>query len=102
MFASTMKAIVVHELGPPSVLRYEDVPAPSPESGEVTVAVEAAGVGAWDALVREGKSGLGQGLPLIPGADLAGTVLSVGEDAGELRVGGSVYGVTNPLFTGAY
>ncbi|MBV8370177.1 MAG: NADP-dependent oxidoreductase [Candidatus Eremiobacteraeota bacterium] len=97
-----MKAIVVHEFGPPPVLRYEDVPAPAPASGEVTVSVEAAGVGAWDALVREGKSGLGQDLPLIPGADLAGTVFSVGTDAGEFRVGDSVYGATNPSFTGAY
>lgn len=97
-----MKAIVVHEFGPPTVLRYEDVPAASPGSGDVTVCVEAAGVGAWDALVREGKSGLGQSLPLIPGADLAGTVLSARTDGGEFRVGDAVYGVTNPLFTGAY
>ena len=97
-----MKAIVLHEFGPPTVLRYEDVPAPSPGPGEITVNVDAAGVGLWDALAREGKIGLGQSPPLIPGADLAGTVLSVGTDADEFRVGDSVYGATNPLFTGAY
>lgn len=97
-----MEAIVVHEFGPPAVLRFEEVPAPSPGSGEIAVRVEAAGVGLWDALAREGTIGLGQSPPLIPGADLAGTVLSVGTDAHEFRVGDSVYGSTNPLFTGAY
>lgn len=97
-----MEAIVVHEFGPPTVLRFEEVPAPSPGSDEIAVRVEAAGVGLWDALAREGTIGLGQSPPLIPGADLAGTVLSVGTDAHEFRVGDSVYGSTNPLFTGAY
>jgi NADPH:quinone reductase-like Zn-dependent oxidoreductase len=97
-----MKAIVVHAFGPPTVLRYEDVPAPEPGSGDVGVRVEAAGVGAWDALAREGTIGLGQSPPLIPGADLAGTVLAASTDAGHFRVGDSVYGATNPSFTGAY
>jgi NADPH:quinone reductase-like Zn-dependent oxidoreductase len=97
-----MKAIVVHEFGPPTVLRYEDAPTPTPGSGEITVSVAAAGVGQWDALAREGTIGLGQSPPLIPGADLAGTVLSVGTDVDEFRVGDTVYGATNPLFTGAY
>jgi NADPH:quinone reductase-like Zn-dependent oxidoreductase len=100
--ASTMKAIVVHKFGPPAVLRYEDVPAPTPGSDEITVSVEAAGVGLWDALAREGTIGLGQSPPLIPGADLAGTVLSVGTSIDDLCAGDAVYGSTNPLFTGAY
>jgi len=97
-----MKAIVVHAFGPPTVLRYEDAPAPAPAYDEVTVSVAAVGVGAWDALAREGKIGLGQSPPLIPGADLSGAVLSARTDAGEFRVGDPVYGATNPLFTGAY
>jgi NADPH:quinone reductase-like Zn-dependent oxidoreductase len=35
-----------------------------PGAGEVLVAVNAAGVGPWDRLVREGRSGLGQVLSL--------------------------------------
>ncbi|MGB8966273.1 MAG: NADP-dependent oxidoreductase [Candidatus Cybelea sp.] len=97
-----MKAVVAHSFGGPEVLRYEDAPAPEPGPGEVTVRVHAAGVGNWDALVREGKSGLGQTLPLIPGADLAGTVAAVGASAGGFRPGELVYGATNPRFTGAY
>jgi NADPH:quinone reductase-like Zn-dependent oxidoreductase len=39
---------------------------------------------------------------LFPGADLAGTVVSVGIGTREVQVGDAVYGVTNPLFAGAY
>ena len=28
-----MKAIVIHQYGPPDVLKYEDVPDPQPRSG---------------------------------------------------------------------
>jgi NADPH:quinone reductase-like Zn-dependent oxidoreductase len=97
-----MKAVVAHSFGGPEVLRYEDAPTPDPGPGEVTVRVHAAGVGNWDALVREGKSGLGQTLPLIPGADLAGMVAAVGASPGGFRPGELVYGATNPRFTGAY
>ena len=36
-----MKAVVLHEYGPPSKLKYEDVPDPKPGPGEVLVAVRA-------------------------------------------------------------
>jgi NADPH:quinone reductase len=39
-----MKAIVIHEYGPPEVLRYEDVPDPVPRSGEIHIKVHAAPV----------------------------------------------------------
>ena len=39
-----MKAIVIHEFGPPEVLRYEDVPDPQPRAGEIRIRVHAATV----------------------------------------------------------
>jgi len=30
-----MKAIVIHEFGPPDVLKYEDWPDPQPQAGEI-------------------------------------------------------------------
>ena len=39
-----MRAVRVHELGGPDVLRYEEVQAPEPKAGEVLVRVAAAGV----------------------------------------------------------
>jgi len=38
-----MKAIRVHELGGPQVLKLEDVATPKPSSGEVLVRIHAAG-----------------------------------------------------------
>lgn len=51
-----MKAARIHNFGPPDVVLMEDVPRPVPAAGEVLVRVVAAGVGPWDALIREGKS----------------------------------------------
>lgn len=97
-----MKAIVVPAFGGADVLSYVDIPEPHPQPNEVLIKVSAAGVGPWDALVREGKSALGQRLPFIPGADLSGTVEAVGSNVTDFRCGDAIYGVTNAQFTGAY
>jgi NADPH:quinone reductase-like Zn-dependent oxidoreductase len=66
--------------------------------------VQAAGVGPWDRLVREGRSGLGQALPLTLGSDVSRTVaaLGVGVGVGVLALGDAVYGATNDQFVGGY
>ena len=78
------------------------VMCPWPEPGEVLVAVEAAGGGPWERLIREGQSGLGQELPLILGSDISGTVAALGPDVGAFAHGDAVYGATNDLFVGGY
>lgn len=98
----TMKANRIHVFGRPEVILFEDVPRPTPGTGEVLVRVHAAGVGPWDALVRAGRSALPQPLPLTLGADLAGTVEATGSRDGPFSVGDEVFGVTNPRFIGAY
>ena len=95
-----MRAVRVHEFGGPDKLVVEDVPIPSPSAGEILVRIGAAGVGPWDALIREGKSGLPQRLPLTPGSDIAG-IVAASPDA-SFRIGDRVYGVTNASFTGGY
>jgi NADPH:quinone reductase-like Zn-dependent oxidoreductase len=65
------------------------------------VQVKAAGVGNWDALIREGKVQL-QPLPLILGSELAGTVEGIGADISGFKLGDEVYGATNEQFSGAY
>jgi len=98
----SMMAWRVHEFGLPDVMRFEQVPRPTPGHGEVLVKVEAAGVGPWDAWIRAGKSALSQPLPLTPGSDLSGEIVAVGPSVSDLRVGDQVYGVTNSQFIGAY
>ena len=50
----------------------------------------AAGVGPWDALIREKKSVVDLPLPIILGSDLAGIVDSVGKGVSEFKPGDRV------------
>ncbi len=97
-----MKAARIHRFGGPDVIVLDDVPKPSPNEGEVVVKVAAAGVGPWDALIREGKSTVNLSLPITLGSDLAGVVESVGPGVTQFKPGDEVYGVTNKDFQGAY
>src|SRR5262249_45074273 len=87
-----MKAIVIHQFGPPDVLRYEDVPDPQPRAGEIRISVHAATVNrVLDVSLRAGKEMFrGPKLPLIPGVDCAGVVDAVGEGVTRLKVGARV------------
>ena len=75
-----MKAIVIHEYGPPEALRYEEVSDPVPGPGEIRVKVHAATVNrVLDVALRRGEQGQrGATLPLIPGVDCAGVIDAVG------------------------
>jgi len=97
-----MKAARIHAFGPPSAIVIDELPHPTPEEGELVVRVAAAGVGPWDALIREGKSVVQLSLPVILGSDLAGIVDSVGTGVIRFKPGDEVFGVTNKQFCGAY
>ena len=97
-----MKAIRIHEFGSPDVLMLDDISRPAPQAGEVLVRVVAAGVGPWDAWIREGQSKVKPSLPLTPGSDIAGVVEEVGVDVADFKPGDDVYGATNAQFTGGY
>src|SRR3954463_10874083 len=96
-----MKAVRVLQFGPPSVITNDDLPRPEPGSGQLLVRVKAAGVGNWDALIREGKVQL-QPLPLILGSELSGVVEAIGAEVSGFKSGDEVYGATNEQFSGAY
>lgn len=97
-----MKAARIHKFGGPEVIDIDEVPRPTPDRDELIVRVTAAGVGPWDALIRERKSAVDIELPIILGSDLAGTVDSVGSGVTAFAPGDEVYGVTNKDFCGAY
>jgi NADPH:quinone reductase-like Zn-dependent oxidoreductase len=96
-----VKAARIHSFGPPDVVVIEDVPMPSPGPGEVLVRVMAAGVAAWDAIIREGKSKVSPQPPLTLGSDLSGIVEQVGPGVTDFAPADEIYGVTNPQFCGA-
>ena len=97
-----MKAARIHCFGNPSVIVIDDLPRPAPGSGEVLIRVAAAGVGPWDAWIREHRSVVTVALPVTLGSDIAGTVEEVADGVSAFAVGDEVYGVTNPNFTGGY
>jgi NADPH:quinone reductase-like Zn-dependent oxidoreductase len=97
-----MKAIVVHEYGSPEVAHFEDAPVPAPKENEALVKVIAAGVNPADALAVSGKHAKewGTQLPLVPGYDIAGTVVKIGAAVTKLKPGDAVYGY--PLMGGGW
>lgn len=92
-----MKAIRVHSIGGPEVLRYEDVPDPVPSPGEAVVRIEAAGVNFIDIYHRTGLYKVP--LPVTLGREAAGVVEAVGTDVLDLRPGDRVAWAMEP---GAY
>src|SRR5437016_5339404 len=83
-----MKAIVMHEFGEPSVLRYEDVPTPTPGPSQVLVKVAAVSVNrTLDVRVRAGAYHVRPPLPHVLGCDPAGTVVQVGNEVKGLAEG---------------
>ncbi len=83
-----MKAVRVSQSGGPEVLHYEDVPDPSPGTGEALVKTEAIGLNYIDTYHRTGLYPLD--LPFIPGLEAAGIVKAVGPDVKDLQVGDRV------------
>lgn len=74
-----MKAIVVHEFGPPESIRVADFPAPQPADDQVLVDVHAAGVNFPDILVMGGKYQILPPRPFVAGKECAGIVAAVGK-----------------------
>ena len=94
-----MKAVRVHELGGPEVLRYEEICDPKAGAGEALVKIAAAGVNFLDIYYRSGFHWGGhhrRSLPYIPGAEAAGTVVEVGPEVNTVKLGDRVaYGISN-------
>ncbi|WP_158788983.1 NADP-dependent oxidoreductase [Granulicella sp. L46] len=97
-----MKAARIHQFGPPEVISLDELPQPTATGNEVLVRVAAAGVGPWDAWIREGKSVVTVALPVTLGSDISGIVEQIGPAVSQFAVGDVVYGVSNANFTGGY
>ncbi len=97
-----MRAARIKAFGSSDEITIEEVERPVPAEKEICIDVQAAGVGPWDALVRQGFSALPQPLPLILGSDVAGVVVEIGARVSDFAIGDEVFGVTNSQFTGGY
>jgi NADPH:quinone reductase-like Zn-dependent oxidoreductase len=87
-----MRAAAIDQFGGPEVLSIHTLPEPVPDTNEVLIALDTAGVGVWDADMRAGwYPGGPPRFPLVLGTDGAGTVAAVGSRIRRLRVGDRVY-----------
>ncbi|BCY08741.1 NADP-dependent oxidoreductase [Actinoplanes sp. L3-i22] len=89
-----MRAVVVTAPGGPEVLRLVELPDPAPGPGQVLVRVRAAAVHPADLAARTGHLPGGPvPPPFVPGWDIAGDVLAVGDRVSGLAVGDRVAGM---------
>jgi acryloyl-coenzyme A reductase len=87
-----VRAVVFEEHGSSEVLRYRDVPTPSPGSGEVLIAVRAVSVNPGpDIETRRRSFSLGSiPMPHIGGSDPAGEIVELGAGCEGFEVGDRV------------
>ncbi|WP_245949615.1 NADP-dependent oxidoreductase [Saccharothrix carnea] len=96
-----MRAVVVEAFGEPEALKVRAVAKPEPAMGEILVEVRAAGVNAFDWLVR--RHGYWFSTPWVPGWDVSGVVAAVPAGENRFRVGDEVFGMPHlPRPAGAY
>lgn len=82
-----MKALLCHAFGDPPELSPGEVADPTPGPGEALIQVEAVGLGFFDALLLAGRYQERPPLPFIPGRELAGRVVAVGEGGDPALIG---------------
>ncbi len=83
------KAIRLHAIGGPEVLKWEDVASPTPGPGEVLVRQEAVGLNFIDVYFRTGLYKL-PAFPAVIGMEGAGKVEAMGSGVAEIKVGDRV------------
>ncbi len=90
---ATMRAAAMERFGSPKVLAVLTMPVPLPGPGEVLIELHAAGVGSWDAAVREGSwRPYGRArFPLVPGTDGAGIIAAKGPRVRRFDIGDRVW-----------
>ena len=83
------KAIRIHELGGPEVLKYEDVDVGAPGPGEVRLRQTAVGLNFIDVYHRSGLYPV-KDLPAVIGMEAAGVIEEVGPDVSGFKAGDRV------------
>ena len=86
----SMNYIQIEKHGDPEVLKLHSQSMPEPDSGEVLIRVAAAGVNRPDVMQRKGLYPPPPGATDVPGLEVSGTVVSVGENVTEPDIGSEV------------
>src|ERR1700682_5738780 len=91
---ATHRVVEITTPGKPEVLQVRSRALPIPKRGEVLIDVAAAGVNRPDVLQRLGKYPVPPGASDLPGLEVAGTVVHLGEGVTEWKVGDKVCALT--------
>ena len=94
---AVMTRVVVTRHGGPEVLQVVEGDRPEPRVGEVRVRVLAAGVSAYDTMLRRHALPGDQRVPFTLGADVVGVVDKLGEGVSTVEPGQGVAGATFSL-----
>ena len=87
-----MQAAAIDRFGGPEVLTVHTLPTPMPDAGEVLIAVGAAGVGVWDAEMRDGSlPSSRKKFPLVLGTDGSGVIAAIGSGVRRFKLEDRVY-----------
>ncbi len=92
---SSLRQVWIRKKGESSELELRDVTSPSPLPGQVKVRVAAAGVNFADVMMRRGLYPDAPNLPAVPGYEVAGDVVAVGEGVASDLVGLPVVAMCN-------
>ena len=87
---TTMQAIEIREPGGPEVLQLTTQPVPTPAADEVLIRVAAAGVNRPDCLQRRGVYPPPPGASDLPGLEVAGVIVAVGDEVKTFTIGEAV------------
>lgn len=95
-----MKAVVLHEYGSPSKLKYEEFPDPKPGPGEVLIVVAAASINPVDYKMRSGEAQerFPVSFPGILGRDVSGIIREVGEGVTSFAPGQKVMALAHATY----
>jgi NADPH:quinone reductase-like Zn-dependent oxidoreductase len=85
-----MKAVVLTGTGGPEVLQVQERPDPAVGSGQIRIAVRAAGINFADTLARVGLYPDAPKTPCVLGYEVAGEVESLGEGVSDFALGDRV------------
>ena len=86
----SMNYIQIEKHGDPEVLKLHSMPVPEPGPGEVLIKVAAAGVNRPDMMQRKGLYPPPPGATDVPGLEVSGTVVSVGQNVSEPPINSEV------------
>ena len=90
----TMTVVEISEYGGPEVLKSASLPVPQPASGEALIRVAAAGVNRPDAIQRAGNYPPPAGQSDLPGLEVSGEIVALGDGASGVSIGDTVCALT--------